>query len=117
MSTELGLRPENLEFSGLQDRVPRQQVLRTWDEGRQADNFGFLAWHASERLVVIRTATGPLALSVLHSRSRRRDLGVSFPPPTLCHVAVFNGMCALKALGLLFRLVFAIVIAYSQHKH
>ena len=36
--------PENGQFSALQDGVPREQVLRTGDEGMQAENCGFLAW-------------------------------------------------------------------------
>jgi hypothetical protein len=33
-----GLRPENGQFSGLQDNVLKQQVLRTGYEGMQAEN-------------------------------------------------------------------------------
>ena len=40
---------KNCQFSVRQDRVPRQQVLRTGDEGMQAENWGFLAWRTSSR--------------------------------------------------------------------
>ena len=44
-----GLRPENCQFFGLQDKVPRRKVLRTGDEGMQAENWGFLAWRTNSR--------------------------------------------------------------------
>ncbi len=43
MHDRVGPRPENCQFSGLHDKVPRQQVLRTWDESVQEENWGFLA--------------------------------------------------------------------------
>ena len=54
----------------MQDRVPRQQVLRTGDEGMQAENWGFLAWRTSSRPG--RLLYAHKLASVLHSRSHKR---------------------------------------------
>ena len=35
------MRKSNCQFSGLHDRVPRQQVFRTGDEGMQVENWEF----------------------------------------------------------------------------
>ncbi len=37
-SQRAGCSPENCQFSRLQDKVPRQHVLRIGDEGMQAEN-------------------------------------------------------------------------------
>ncbi len=68
----------NLQFSGLRDWVPRQQVLRIGDDGTQVENRGFLAWQLNERLVVSHTTTCPLDMAVLHSRSHKRALVLVF---------------------------------------
>ena len=79
-----GLRPENCQFSGLQDRVPRQQVLRTGDEGMQAENWGFLAWRTSSRPSSQADYLGPQAGVCAPFSFAQTGFGVSFPPPTLC---------------------------------
>jgi hypothetical protein len=75
--------------------------LRIGDDGTQAKSYGFLVWHSRERLVVSQTTIGPLALSVLHSRLHRRGFDVSFPPPTLYHVAAFMAVCFVASALLL----------------
>ena len=68
-----------LQLSGLRDWVPRQPVVRIRDDGTYAENYGFLAWQTSERIVVNQITTDPLALSLLHSRSHKRALVLVFP--------------------------------------
>ena len=53
--------------------------MRIRDDGTYAENYGFLAWQTSERIVVNQITTDPLALSLLHSRSHKRALVLVFP--------------------------------------
>ena len=53
---------KNWQFSGLQEVVLRQQVLRNGDGRMRAENCGFLAWHTSERLGSQADYTCPSAL-------------------------------------------------------
>ena len=78
------LRPENCQFSGLEGRVPGQQVLRIGGEGMEAKNWGFLAWRPFLVFIVGQTNSGPHVGVRAPFSFAQTGFGDSFPPPNPC---------------------------------